>query len=283
MTVFISYFFYFVAASASPLQRRWLASKKNATNTGQIHFAFQVTLVTVLLSLSLPFFQPFRFEGSPVTLTLLTVLAGMFGAGFFVSSFTAQKHVEAGVSTLVNNIYTPVTIVLASLFLSERLTPMQILGTILLFVGMVVVSKKHRIGTFRFDKYFLLMVLSGITLGISLTAERALQKMTGFSAGTMLSWWAQCAFLGIAAFVAKEKSPYSKKDISITGSLRFLQSLSRVVLLFAVGNLSLVSAVTTFKVVIIFVFAAIFLKERQDLSRKIIGSLVSVAGLLLMR
>lgn len=283
MSILISYLFYFVAASASPLQRRWLASKKNTTNTGQIHFAFQVTCVTVLLSLSLPFFQPFRFEGSPVTLTLLTVLSGMFGAGFFVSSFTAQKHVEAGVSTLVNNIYTPVTIVLASLFLSERLIPMQILGTILLFVGMVVVSKKHRIGTFRFDKYFLLMVLSGITLGISLTAERALQKMTGFSAGTMLSWWAQCAFLGIAAFVAKEKSPYSKKDISITGSLRFLQSLSWVVLLFAVGNLSLVSAVTTFKVVIIFVFAAIFLKEREDLTRKIIGSLVSVAGLLLMR
>jgi drug/metabolite transporter (DMT)-like permease len=283
MTVLISYLFYFVAASASPLQRRWLASKKNADNTGQIHFAFQVTSVTVLLSLSLPFFQPFRFEGSPLTLTLLTALAGMFGAGFFVSSFTAQKHVEAGVSTLVNNIYTPVTIVLASLFLSEHLTRMQVLGTVLLFVGMVVVSKKHRIGTFRFDKYFLLMVLSGITLGISLTAERALQKMTGFSAGTMLSWWAQCAFLGIAAFFTKEKSPYSKKDISITGSLRFLQSLSWVVLLFAVGNLSLVSAVTTFKVVIIFVFAAIFLNEREDLTRKIIGSLVSVAGLLLMR
>ncbi|NTW14699.1 MAG: hypothetical protein HGA31_06790, partial [Candidatus Moranbacteria bacterium] len=55
------------------------------------------------------------------------------------------------------------------------------------------------------------------------------------------------------------------------------------VLLFAVGNLSLVSAVTTFKVVIIFVFAAIFLKEREDLTRKIIGSLVSVAGLLMMK
>jgi drug/metabolite transporter (DMT)-like permease len=218
-----------------------------------------------------------------MTLALLTALAGMFGAGFFVSSFTAQKHVEAGVSTLVNNIYTPITIVLASIFLNERLTPIQVFGSAFLFIGMVIVSKKHRIGTFRFDKYFLLMVLSGITLGLSLTAERALQKMTGFTAGTMLSWWAQCAFLGIASLISGERSPYSAKDISITGSLRFLQSLSWVILLFAVGNLSLVSAVTTFKVVIIFVFAALFLNEREDLTRKIVGSLVSVAGLLMMK
>jgi drug/metabolite transporter (DMT)-like permease len=283
MSILISYLFYFIAASASPLHRRWLATKKNKTNSGQIRFAFQVTFVTVLLSLSFPLFQPIHFEGPIVVLVFLSAAAGVFGAGFFICSFIAQKHIEAGISTLVNNIYTPVTIILATIFLNERLTGIQIFGTILLFFGMIVVSKKHRIGTFRFDKYFLLMVLSGITLGISLTAERALQKMTGFSAGTMLSWWSQCAVLGIASLLAGERSPYSTKDISITGGLRFLQSLSWVVLLFAVGNLSLVSAVTTFKVVIIFVFAAIFLNEREDLTRKVIGSLIPVAGLLLMK
>jgi hypothetical protein len=39
------------------------------------------------------------------------------------------------------------------------------------------------------------MLLSGVFLGILLTAERALQKITGFSAGTMLSWWSQSLFL----------------------------------------------------------------------------------------
>jgi drug/metabolite transporter (DMT)-like permease len=283
MLTLLSYLFYFVAASASPLQRRWLATRKNANNTGQISLAFQVALITVVLSLLLPIFKPFYFQGSSLALIVLTLVSGVFGAGYFISFYTAQKYVEAGISTLVNNIYTPITIVLATLFLNEKLTTLQILGTVLLLIGMVIVSKKHRIGKFKFDKYFMLMVLSGVMLGVSLTAERALQKTTGFTAGTMLSWWSQCAILGIVTFATNNKNDYTKKDIAITGVLRFLQSLSWVILIFSVGNLSLVSAITTFKIVIIFIAAAIFLKERDDLPRKIIGSLVALAGLLLMK
>lgn len=71
---------------------------------------------------------------------------------------------------------------------------MQIFGTMLLLAGVVVVSKKHRIGRFKFDKYFIMMLLSGVFLGFVVVAERALQKTTGFSAGTMLSWWSNVYF-----------------------------------------------------------------------------------------
>jgi drug/metabolite transporter (DMT)-like permease len=283
MIQIFSYLFYFIAASASPLQRRWLATKKNADNKGQIHFAFQVSFVTVVLSLLLPFFKPFYLQGNIFHLIGLAIICGIFGGGYFIASYTAQKHVEAGVTTLISNIYTPVTIVLATIFLNEGLTLIQIFGTILLLIGIVIVSKKHQIGKFKFDKYFLLMLLSGVMLGISLTAERTLQKTTGFTAGTIFSWWSQCAVLGLSTLITKNKSEYSKKDIAITGSLRFLQSLSWVILTFVVGNLSLVSSVTTFKVVLIFIAAAIFLKERTDLPRKIAGSLVALFGLLLMK
>lgn len=283
MIEILSYLFYFVAASVSPLQRRWLATKKNVDNKGQIHFAFQVTLVIVFLSLVLPFIQPFYISGNIFYIIVLTLICGITGAVYFIASYTAQKYVEAGVTTLVGNIYTPITIVLATFFLSERLTMIQILGTILLFFGILIVSKKHKIGRFKFDKYFMLMVLSAVMIGILLATERGLQKITGFTAATMLSWWTQCLFLGLATLATKNKSEYSKKDIAITGGLRFLQSLSWVTLVFVVGNLSLVSAITTFKVVIIFITAAIFLNEREDLKRKIIGSLIALAGLLLMK
>lgn len=283
MIGFLSYIFYFIAASASPLQRRWLATKKNADNKGQIHFAFQVSFVTIVLSLLLPFFKPFQLTGNIFHLIGLAIICGIFGGGYFIASYTAQKHVEAGVTTLVSNIYTPVTIILATIFLNEGLTLIQIFGTILLLIGIVIVSKKHRVGKFKFDKYFLLMLLSGVMLGISLTAERTLQKTTGFTAGTMFSWWSQCAVLGLSTLITKNKNGYSKKDIAITGSLRFLQSLSWVILTFVVGNLSIVSSITTFKVVLIFIAAAIFLKERADLPRKITGSLLALVGLLLMK
>lgn len=283
MASILAYLFYFLAASASPLQRRWLAVNRFGDSRGQIKFAFYVTFITVILSLLLPLFAPFSITGNVSILVFLTLCCGIFGAGFFISSYIAQKHVDAGITTLVNNIYTPITILLATVFLNEKLTIIQVFGTILLLISIVFISKKHKLGRFRFDKYFLLMVSSGIMLGIVLTAERALQKETGFTAGTILSWWSQCGFLGVVAFLSNSKNSYTLKDTLITGVLRFLQSLSWVVLIFVVGNLSIVSAITTFKVVVIFIAAAIFLKEREDLPRKIAGSLIAVAGLLLMK
>lgn len=283
MAILLAYLFYFIAASASPLQRRWLAVKRQKEDSGgQIDFAFKVVFTTVLLSLFIPFFQPFKLSGNIVFLIYLVLICGFFGAGFFISSYVAQKHVDAGITTLVSNIYTPITIVLATIFLNERLSFLQIVGTILLLFSIFLISKKHRMGKFTFDKYFLLMALSGIMLGIALTAERALQKTTGFTAGTMLSWWSQCAFLGLATIVLHSKTEHTAKNTLITGFLRFFQSLSWVILIFVVGNLSLASAVTTFKVVIIFIAAALVLKEHEDLPRKIIGSFIAVIGLLMM-
>ncbi len=283
MTIFLSYIFYFIVASASPLQRRWLAKTKNAENTGQIHFAFQMSLVIVFLTLFIPFFEPLYFSGNPYYLILLSLVCGVFGAGVYITSFIAQKHVEAGVSSLVMNIYTPITIILSTILLHEGLTILQGAGTVLLLVGMIVVSKKHHIGRFRFDKYFLLLLSSGTLLAVLLVAERALVKMTGFSGSIFLSWWSTCLFLGLATLITRNKSEYSKKDIAITGTLKFLQNLSWVLLVYLVGNLSLVSAITTFKVVLMFVAGALLLNEKQDLPRKIIGSLIALAGLLLMK
>jgi drug/metabolite transporter (DMT)-like permease len=283
MSSLISYLFYFVAASASPLYRRWLAKNKNTENSGQIAFSFHVTVVAVLLSLGLLLYQPFHIVGNTSLLILATLMCGIFGSLAYVLSYTAQKHVEAGVASVVGNIYTPITIILATIFLSEKLSPIQILGTVILFIGMFIVSKKHRTGKFTFDKYFVMMLLSGVSLGVLITAERFLQKTTGFTTGTMLSWWTICLFLGIFTLITHNKHTYSKKDIVITGTLRFLQNLSWVILVYVVGNLSYVSAVTTFKVVIMFIAGAVLLGEREDLPRKIIGSIVAVLGLLLLK
>lgn len=283
MITFLAYVFYFIAASASPLQRRWLAVTREKEGKGQINFAFKIMLIVASLGLLLPFFQPFELNGNLQTLVLLTLVCGIFGAGFFSFQFIAQKHVNAGITTLTSNIYTPVTILLAWALLGEKLEGTQIIGTVLLLASMVIISKKHRVGRFRFDKHFLMMVLSGVFLGIMLTAERALQKTTGFTAGTLLSWWSQCIALGMLAFVLKDASKHTKKDTLVTGSLKFFQALSWVSLIFIVGNLSIVSAITTFKVVVIFVAAALFLNEREDLPRKIFGSFIAVVGLLLMK
>ena len=281
--IFLSYLLYFVTNAITPLQRRHVIAKKNPDPKEQIRFAFEVLGILFLGSFALPFLSPLYFQGSFFRLVALSLVCGVFGMGFFIISYVAQKHVEAGMSNLLVNVYVPVTVALSSVFLGEGLRGMQFLGAGLLFFSMIVISKKHRIGKFKFDKYFLSMMLGGVMLGVLLVAERALQKQTGLSAATMLSWGSQCFFLGLASLVSKSRHTYTAKEVWTTGGVQFMSSLSYVVLLFVAGNLSMVSTITTFKVVIVFVAAAVFLKEREDMPRKMIGSAIAVLGLLLMK
>ena len=281
--IILGYIYYFISSSLSSLQIRWLTKKKDLESSEQILFIFQSIFILFLGSLTFPFFSRFYLAGDYSYLFLLALTCGIFGAGCNLLSVISQKHLDAGVTTIVGNIYTPITIFLSSVFLHEGLTNLQIIGTILLLAAIVIVSKKHRTGRFTFDKYFLLMFLSGVLLAVLLVAERALMKTTGFSAGIMMSWGFQAFFLGLVAFFTKSKNTYTKGEVISTGLIKFFSATSWVTLVYLVGNLSLVSSITTFKVIVVFVAAAIFLKEREDLPRKILGSIVAIIGLLLMK
>jgi drug/metabolite transporter (DMT)-like permease len=283
MTIFLSYLFYFVTSSASSLQRRFLIKQKEFTVSEQITFTFQCISMLFLGSLFFPFFSPFYLSGGFWHLFSLALICLVFGTASNIASYVAIKHMDAGVSSLIWNIYTPVTIFLSSILLHEGLSITQIIGTLLLLIAIVIISKKHRVGRFSFDKYFLLTLLGGVLISAVLIAERALQHKTGFSAGVMISWGAQTIGLGLASLLWGHKHTYTNTEVLTTGGLQFIQALSYVTLVWTVGNLSIVSSITTFKVVIVFITAALFLHEREDMPRKILGSLIAVIGLLLMK
>jgi hypothetical protein len=79
MLLAFCYLFYFVAATASPLQRRKLSQATHGS--GQVAFAFRVSLVVAVLGLLLPLFSPLEIKGSWLTLSLLTLICSFFGAG----------------------------------------------------------------------------------------------------------------------------------------------------------------------------------------------------------
>lgn len=283
MIIALSYLTYFIFSTIAPIQRRFIIARKNPDSNEQIRLAFEVMLILTLGSLVFQFFSPLYFAGSKINLFLLSLACGIFGMGSFIFNYTSQKHIDASITNIVVKIYTPIVIILSSIFLKEGLNNMQIIGTMLLLFAMFIISKKHHIGQFKFDKYLWRMLLGGISLGILLVAERALQKQTGLSASTMLSWGSQCFCLGLATLYFKSKHTYTQKDALSVGLFTLMSSSSYVVLVYNVGNLSLVSSITTFTVVTIFISATVFLKEREDLGRKIFGSIIAVVGLLFMK
>jgi drug/metabolite transporter (DMT)-like permease len=283
MTVILSYIFYFVASTSSSLQMRWLTKKRDLESSEQILFTFQIIFILFLGSLTFPLFSPFHLTGNYLHLFLLALVCGVCGIGANLFSIISQKHLEVGVSTLVMNIYTPVSIILSSFLLHEGLTSIQILGTVLLLFAVVLVSQKHRVGRFSFDRYFLLTILGGVSLGFLIVAERALMKATGFSAGVIISWGFQTLCLGIVALFAQKRHRYTNVDVISMGLVRFLSATSWVTMVYVLSNVSLAASISTFKVVTVVITAAIFLHEREDMPRKVLGSIIAVLGLLLMK
>ncbi|HET9850479.1 MAG TPA: DMT family transporter [Candidatus Saccharimonadales bacterium] len=229
MAEVLAYIFYFLSSTSSTLQRRELATRRT-DDSGQIDFAFRVMFITFVLSAVLLVFKKPVLSQSPLALALLALVCGVSGAVSIASQYIAQRHVEAGVTTLVGNVYTPVSIILASLFLNEGLKTRQIFGTVILLGAVIMVSNKHRLSRWRFDRYFWLMVINGLALGFTLTAERALIKDNSLPVGTWISWGSQSLCLAIAALLAGTKSQYGVRDTATTGGLRFLQQVSWVIL-----------------------------------------------------
>ena len=83
MLILLNYLFYFIAASASPLQRRWLATtRREAGPQGQVFLAFTNTLIVAVLGLFIPLFSKFELSDNYSQITILGILCGLFGAGF---------------------------------------------------------------------------------------------------------------------------------------------------------------------------------------------------------
>lgn len=285
MTIILAYLFYFVFATWSPLQRRVLAKK---TNYNPILIAQKTNLVKILIGTIV--FALIPNKGSFVfskQLWILLILSCLFSVIHFVLIYATQKHIDATKTTIIVNVYTPVSILLATIFLGESLTLKQIFGTLLLLLAVVIISIKKIDNKFlKIDKYVLRMLIVGISLGIVLVIERQLMIITGNWNGVFLSWFA--GFVGLS-IVAPLVSKYfagtrpSNKDVIVTAGLNFLQQASWPILVVAVGSFSVVSSVTTFKIVVVFVASYLFLHEKDHLKRKIAGSILALIGLLLMK
>ncbi len=281
MAAIIAFLFYLSAATTSKLQRRHIALRRQS-DEGQVDFAFRVTTITFILSFGLLFFKSFTVNQSFSTVFLLAAICGISGAFALSAQYTAQRHTEAGVTSLLGNSTIPASILLSSIFLHERLGLHQMAGTLLLLIAAVMVSRQHRVSKWRFDKYFWLNVIAGLSLAFTLTAERSLIRENGLAAGTIISWGAQVLCLGIAAYLAKTRSQYDAADTAVTGGIRFVQQMSWVIFVVIIANLSVGSALATLSTITVFIAAAIFLNEREFLKQKIIGSLIATVGLLLM-
>lgn len=200
--------------------------------------------------------------------------------------FNALKHIEASKFTVIFSSRAFFTVVASTIFLQESLDLRQWAGAVLIFLAIILVTGKIRNRTFQKAEWFAL--LAAMCFGFEITNDRILLRTLSVYP---FSFW---GFLlpGVVLSLVYRKS--------VPNISRFLrpQTLATMVLLctiyaasalaFFVGlqiapNSSQVTTVNLTSVIVIVLLSIVFLKEHTEWVKKVIGAVISFAGLLLLR
>ncbi len=225
---------------------------------------------------SLPPLGPFAFF-----LALVTCLYG-FGNAFL---FKSLQITEASKFTVLFSCRAFFTILASTLFLQEGLGPKQLVGVLCIFSAVAIVSLKST--RFEFNKGDLFALIAAMCMGLANTIDRHLLQHLLLYPYVSFSFIVPSLFTAVMQPKEVKHLPlfWKKNLLPKVLLLCFLYSLAAITFynaLFLGTNSSQVISVNLTNVIVITVLSIFFLKERDNIPKKVIGAALSFVGLLLL-
>jgi len=204
-----------------------------------------------------------------------------------IFGFKALQSVEVSRFTVIYSLRAVITILIATLFLDEKLTILQLFGALLILSAIVFLNTKSFKGLFRFSKGEIYALLAAVTFGIATVSDKYL-----------LDWFDYVPYLfidflvpGLILFLARPKSvPESLElfkqklgpKIFLFATLYAIAAISFFTALTQADNASLVSGVGQVGSIVTVLLGIVLLKERKDITKKLIAASLSFIGLILL-
>ncbi len=266
---------------ASILQR--VLMKGDKSNPYSYTVVFHILLGCLTLVIGLIHGSNFSLFSGKIYILLL---AGALWGVCQVFLFKALQLVEASELTIVSGVRVVITIIASIVFLNQVFTGRNVLGTALILAATFLVVNLGK--GFKLNRgllYTLAMTLFG---GLAIVADSANVRHYDVLAYSTYSNFLSGFF--ILAFYPKALQQW-RHFVQPSFLVRMLplaifSSTQGVLYLLALaygGNTAQVGTIRQASVIVTILLAIIFLKERTNLSRKLIAAVVVTAGILLLR
>jgi len=244
----------------------------------QIGVAVVIGVLVIIMQGGIPLPEMGNVLWSLFAMTILYAVANIF-------IFKSLKTTEASRFTVIFASKTLFAIVASTLFFREGLDISQWLGAILIIVGVITVSYQNTKS--NLNKGDLFALTAAVLFGLANTNDRFLVKFFDPYSYVVLGFLLPGVLI---ALMYPKKIPNMKvyfKKIFIYKMvlLCLLYGLSAVTFFAALQtapNASQVFSISPFGAVVTVVLSIIILKERDALSRKLLGAILSLSGLLLV-
>lgn len=260
-----------------------------------IVLALIVATVAVLAS---PAATAFGLERLPYpsidgTTVAIILASGVIGIAIADTLYLrALNTLGAGRMGVVGNLYSPFVIALSFVFLGERLASIQIIGFVLVMIGVLLVNMPNRLGQVdgtSLCKGMLIGALSVALMAVAIVMVKRILETESF-------WWVVLlrvagAVVGLLALVTLSPSlramwrtsgPPTRWGVLIVAAF-IGQYLSMTMWLagYKYADASVASVLNESASIFIVLFAALFLGEALN-RRRVLGVIVTFAGVVLM-
>lgn len=277
--IFISVFLYSISVI---LQKRIL--KDEESNPVAFSMFFQIMTGIIIFVIGLLTSEMGLPNNLPSLLGNLLLMIVLYGFSN-VLIFKSLKETEVSKFTIIFSTRTFFTVLASSIFLGEILNGKQLLGTLLIFISVAVVTLKSM--KITFTKGDLMALIAAMGFGFAITNDRFLIQNFILYSYLSLSFITPGVFTAI--IYPKDTMEIKKllkiKPLTRVGVLSVIYAFSAIAFFVALktaSNSSQVVSINMTSVIVTVFLSIIFLKERESLAKKILGAFLCFLGLLLV-
>jgi len=254
---------------------------------------FKNALGVLLLLVTLSIFKVPVFQQIPLADYGLLMLSGAIGIGIGDTLlFACLNLLGAGLTAIVDCLYSPFIIVLAVLFLGERLTFLQIFGAVLVILAVLTVSLMQGgidIDRRKLTQGIILGTLAMLATAVGVVIVKPMLSRLPFLWATEVRLFG--ALLTLALFVLFHSGRRKILSSILNKKSRFYVIFGSffggyMTMLFWLGGMklteaSIASALNQTNSIFVVILAAVWLKEPLN-ARRIIAIIIAFLGVLLV-
>lgn len=217
---------------------------------------------------------------------IFLIIAGFLFALANIGAYRANAHLDAAQYVILINFFSVFAVIIAAIFLGERMSLTQLTGVaVLVFSAGLVSVRRTTKHTFKISGWSLLAIFSALLLAAGLTFEKHLLGQMNIGTYMIVGWGFQTlAMVALAMGEWHTLRDFGRAGImklSSLGIIRFLQGITFVIAV-SQANVGLLASIISYQAVLVFIGGVIFLNERSHLIIRFLGSILATIGLLLV-
>lgn len=255
---------------------------KSLKNAGALTILLEL-IATIAVLVAIPFFE-INFPTEPKVYIFL-VLAVIFYAVNDRLNTTVRSGIEASTFSIIKQLSTVFMIFAGVLFFKEEFVINKFIGAILIVASNILIFYKK--GSGKPNRYVVLGIVANIFYTVALFLDVNISEEFNLPIYVAISLGLPTILIAIAERISPkviiEEFKNGNKPAIITTAVTWSYMILAQLRAYQLGNVSVVAPLCALTVILNVIVAYIFLKEKDNLLKKIISALLIILGIVLIK